>query len=50
MTAVVGASMILGGIERLTVALLTIKKSKNKVDSNGFIEVDCVDVKGDSDD
>lgn len=50
MTAVVGGSMILGGIERLTVSILTVKRRKSKVDGDGFIEVDYVDVKGDDDD
>lgn len=47
MTSVVGASIILSGIERLTVALLTVKKRrKNRVDENGFIEVDYTETKG----
>lgn len=51
MTSVVGASIILSGIERLTVALLTVKnRKKAKIDESGFIEVDFKDVEGESND
>lgn len=46
-TRVVGASIILSGIERLTVALLTVKKrKKSRVDENGYIEVDYKNTEG----
>lgn len=49
MTSVVGASLILSGLERFTVALITVKKRKKQaVDENGYIEVNYTDVGSDN--